>query len=289
MVKLTMLNSMASADFTASLDQQKIWGIEVLDLKNCIFGKSVIDLSEEEAKAADAEIRKRGMSVYCLSTDLFHDDLEKGEAAFATEHLAKVERILAVAEILKPRVIRLLSARYRRGGGEPNSMKHILRHAPWLMNMYRRAVDEIAAAGYQATIENEWNSNIFASPDEIVAFFRELDREGKAFFTYDVQNLWTMGTFPSLEVYRTLSPYIGYFHLKGGMRGDAGDALEWKSALEDASWPVRELLREVVRDGVSPVICLNPSHGKERDGYDYANMTARDLDFVNRLIREVTE
>jgi hypothetical protein len=34
---------------------------------------------------------------------------------------------------------------------------------------------------------------------------------------------------------------------------------------------------------VSPVICLNPSHGAKKDGYDYSNITERDVKFVQRV------
>ena len=36
----------------------------------------------------------------------------------------------------------------------------------------------------------------------------------------------------------------------------------------------------VAADGVSDVICLNPSHGKPKDGYDYTDVVERDLDFL---------
>jgi hypothetical protein len=57
--------------------------------------------------------------------------------------------------------------------------------------------------------------------------------------------------------------------------------------LEDASWPVVEITQQVVMDGVAPVICLNGSHGEAKAGYDYNNMTKRDLDFIRRAIPEI--
>ena len=37
-------------------------------------------------------------------------------------------------------------------------------------------------------------------------------------------------------------------------------------------------------DGVTDVICLNPSHGERKERYDYSSITKRDLDFVRRAI-----
>jgi hypothetical protein len=95
------------------------------------------------------------------------------------------------------------------------------------------------------------------------AFFRALGSDCGASFTWDIQNLWSMGTPPSPEVYEQLTPFIGYVHLKGGQAGEDG-ALRWRSSLREATWPVAEITARVVADGVSPVICLNPSHGAPR-------------------------
>jgi len=97
MVKLAMLNAMASADFAQSLDVQQSLGIDTLDLKDHIFGKSVADLSLAEAAAAAALIKPRGMSVYCLSTQLFHDDPGKGEAALIRGNLSRLDHLIEVA------------------------------------------------------------------------------------------------------------------------------------------------------------------------------------------------
>jgi len=33
---------------------------------------------------------------------------------------------------------------------------------------------------------------------------------------------------------------------------------------------------------VSPVLCLNSSHGVAKGGYDYSNVAKRDLDFLRQ-------
>ena len=278
-----MLNSMAGKEFLEALDRFAEWGLEVVDLKDHIFHKTIGELTEAEADAAADALRQRKLGVYCFSTGLFHDEIEKGEAYFRTHHLDRVAGIVKCAERLRPTMIRLLAARYSPED-DSDSMNFIRRKAPWLIPLYREAIDIIHAAGFQATIENESHNCIFSEPGEIIGFFDELDRSGKVHFTYDVQNLWQMGTFPSMRVYEALRPLIGFLHLKGGQHGADGTALEWKSALEDASWPVADIVKQAVRDGVSPVICLNPSHGKVKDGYNYDRMPQRDLDFAKSII-----
>jgi hypothetical protein len=99
-----------------------------------------------------------------------------------------------------------------------------------------------------------------------------------------VRNLWECGTLPSLEVYEVLKPLIGYVRLKGGQHGPTSASLRFRSALEDASWPVAEIVARIVKDGVSPVICLNPSQGMAKPGCNYDRLTERDLAFARTLV-----
>jgi hypothetical protein len=283
--QITMLNGMAGSDFHQALDQFAAWGLEHVDLKNGIYGKSIEALSDSEANAATAALHERGLNAYCFSTELFHDDLEKGEEHFRQQHLSKIDRAIQVAERMRPNMIRLLSARTTKRLSLQNSTDYILAEHPWLIALYQEAIDRIHGAGFQVTIENEAHSCIWSTPEEIITFYEALGRQDKVHYTYDVQNLWQMGTYPSLEVYRKLRPLIGFLHLKGGQQGEEGNALVWKSTLEEASWPVAELTAEAIRDGVSPVICLNPSHGKPMEGRSYTY--EQDLHYLKQLIEQV--
>ena len=282
-VKFTMLNSMADADFNLALEKLARWRIDVLDLKDSIFGRSVADLTDEEAVRAHELISAKSMSVHCLSTGLFGGDIERGEAAFEKDR-AGVARIIEIARILRPHFIRLMSASSSRRADIADSASHIAKNCPWLPGLYGEAIDAIAGAGFAVTIENGIGGSIFSNPPEIVRFFEMLGAEDRVSLTWDVQNLWLEGTFPSLEVYRALKPLIGYVHFKGGMAEAGGSALRWLSTLEDASWPVLEILREVASDSTSPVVCLNDPHGDPQPGYEVGGIARRDLAFLRRSI-----
>jgi len=64
---VTILNSMAGADFEKELDQHVAWNIELLDLKDAIFGKGIAELTLEEAERAAKLIQARSLSVYCFN------------------------------------------------------------------------------------------------------------------------------------------------------------------------------------------------------------------------------
>jgi sugar phosphate isomerase/epimerase len=285
MVQVTMLNNMVDADFITALDKHVSWGIQVLDLKQGIFGKTLLDLTLAEAEQAAAAIAERDLSVYCFSTELFHGEVEQGEAFFRTTYLDKIDHLLDLAQILKPTVIRLLSAKTKCRNEITDSTLYILKTHDWLIPMYQEAIDRIAEASFEVTIENECSANLFATTKEIIDFFRVIDREDRVYFTYDVQNLWQMGTYPTLSVYRELAPVIGFYHVKGGQKDEGSDKLIWKSSLADASWPVAEMTLQVIADGRSPVICINPSHGITKPGYNYEEVYQRDLAFITNIIQ----
>ena len=286
-VSLTLLNGMAGFEFERALDQHLAWGIRLLDLKDCIFGKSIQDLTDEEVVLAHTMVSERRLQVATLSTTLFHPDVERGEAFFAETQLAHVARVVDLARVLRPRCIRLLAAQTQRRKELTGSTEYLQAQHPWLIPMYGAAVDRIHAAGFLTVIENEVDRCIWSRPPEIVGFFEALGRAKKVGFMWDIQNLWEMGTFPSLPLYQALRPLIAQIHVKGGMAEFPGGRLKWRSTLADASWPVLDILRAVVRDGVSPVICLNPSHGAPQPGYDYANEVQRDIEFMRGSIPEI--
>ena len=285
--QLTMLNSMGGRDFAQALDRHVEWGIRILDLKDSIFGKGVIDLTDEELPRAKLLIDQRGLRTYCLSTALFHGEVEQGNEAFVRESIAKVDRAIEIARVLRPRFIRLLAAQTRSRRQITHTTQYLRANCPWVIPAYRAAVERIHAAGFEATIENEVGGCIWSRPQEVLSFFDELGLSEAVSFTWDIQNLWQMGTPPSLEVYEALKPMIGFVHVKGGQSQTPLGPLKWSSALADASWPVVEILRKVVADGVTDAICVNPSHGAAKPGYDYSNVHKRDIDFLRREIPEI--
>lgn len=289
MVKLTMLNVMADRDFSASLRRQKAWGIEWLDLRDAIYGNRLAALDIAGAERARHEIDESGCQVYCLSTSVFYDKVEKGEAHFRQAHLAQLAHVLTLAPILRPKLIRLNGAHLpTRPDGEAR-IDVLERDFPWVVDVYREAVDRIVDAGFTPTIENEAGTCFLSEASDFTGFFDRLDRKGRVLLTWDVVNQWATGVFPTAAIYQELKPLIGYYHVKGGAGAVGGPAaLAWNVTLEEASWPVLALTRQVVADGVSPVICLNPpQHGAAVPDYDYESVAERDLDYLRRNVEGI--
>lgn len=284
-IQLTLLNSMAGHEFEPALDTHVAWGVALLDLKDRIYGKAIAELTLDEARRAAGQIAERELKVYAFSTHLFGSEVEEGEVAFTKRNLHPLAHVLDLARILKPTFIRLLGAQTRRRKDLPDAVAYLQAEQPWVLPAYRQAVDEIHGAGFRCCIENEVGGTIFSSVREVRSFFEALDRRKAARFTWDIQNFWQLGVFPSLEVYHELKEWIGFVHLKGGQTeppGTPGVPLRWRAGLADASWPVREIMGQVLADGVSPVWCVNPSHGEAKPGYDYQGLYRRDLEFLRK-------
>ena len=277
---LTVLNSMAGQEFEKALEQHLLWGLSAMDLKDHVLGKQIMDLRDFELEQAADIIEDRDLTVYCLSTNLFDDEVEDGKNAFVERHVKRVDRAIRVAQVFDPNLIRLIAPRSRNRSNVPDGVVYLQKEHDWLIPFYMDAIEKLYEAGFNVTIENEARGSLLANAEETLTFFDLLGFDSEVCFTWDIQNMWQMGSYPSLELYEQLKPVIGYVHLKGGQSDGNGNELMWKSSLEDASWPIVEIVSQVVEDGVSPVICLNPSHGKEKPGYDYRFMVQRDLEFL---------
>lgn len=288
MAQLTMLNSMAAADFEESLKVHQEWGVKWLDLRDEIYGKWVKDLDVETAKKAKAAIDAAGLKVFCVSTSTFFEDIANGESVFREKHLEQLKKTIEVAKVFEPVVVRIIAAQLPERQEGENSIDLVKEKYPWIVDVYREALQLIHDAGMTPTIENEAFKCFLSQPNEFIEFFEWLDRPEIAHLTWDVQNQWATGVFPTLDVYKTLKPLIHYYHVKGGQTDGPTDKLVWNVALEDASWPVAEISQAVVDDGVSEVICLNPAqHGEPKPGYNYDGLVKRDLDFMRTAVKGI--
>ena len=297
MTDLTMLAEMMNRDLDAAVGQLTVLNIRHLDLKNHVFDRSIDDLDEERRQRLAALVERTGTRVYCFSSTLAHRNVsEVGEREFRQSLETGIGNMVETARSVRPAKVRLLACEFAERAEYVDATVYLDEHAPWVYAAYRDAIDQIESAGLAATIENEPNT-ILSNPAETVAFFARLDRP-RATFTWDVQNMWQSGTYPSLGVYRTLRPVTDYVHLKGGRAGSGAPRdLAFRCPLEEASWPVREVVAEVLADGASPVICLNSSHGAVADDYELAALAGtpemvraealRDVAFLRATFQEI--
>ncbi len=278
-----MLNNMAGPDLPAALDRHVQLGLRLVDLKDAIWGRKVEELDDEQAARAAGLIQERGLAVHCLSSALGWTDINIGETAWRDGQEKLLDNVLRVARTLQPRYVRVLAV---RAGAVEQSERWSFHEAsaahPWFPAAYAALVRRIVDAGFLACVENEARHCVLGTPEDVVDFFsalRPLLKGAACDYIWDVQNMWQMGTFPTLAVYEKLAPGLRLLHLKGGQADGLGRLAE-ASTLRTASWPVRSILLAVHRAGTVDVICLNPSHGRRPSSYDIWGAVQDDIAFL---------
>lgn len=286
-VHLTLLSSILGGDFSLALERQKSIGIRFLDLKDGLWGHTIEQLSPQQSARARALINDHEMQIHCFSTSIGHTSLESNtsESEFRARGEPSLENAIRVAQVMRPQVLRLLAPRLSPTPDE-TAVQRLEREFPWVIGVYRDWVDKITDAGFGVLIENEARGCSLGSVADVQRFFEALSRP-RARYIWDVQNLWQSGTFPTLEFYEQLRPLIGAVHLKGGRSGEDERTLEWAAPLDEASWPVLDIVRAVARDGVAPFVCLNPSHGQRPPNWDGWEVAQREVAWLRREVREI--
>lgn len=287
-VKLTMLCNMASKDFREAVERFVELGLTTMDLKRGLFGKSVQELTVAEAGNVKQIATAAGLDITCLSSAIFGHKPDADKDPFCRQNFARLDHLLDVAEVLQPTFIRLLAPGLPEGADRADMPAFLAAEYPWLYDAYRQAARSILDRGFTPTIENEGDS-IFTDPASTAAFFDTLGLNDQLKLTWDVQNMWLGGGhLPTLDDCDTLRPYLGYLHLKGGMgSSEEPDRLVYASTLEDAHWPVRATVERIIGFGVSPVICLNSSHGKWREAAGHAQENVRNIAFLRASFPEI--
>lgn len=298
MTELTVLTEMMDPDLERAVDALSALGIYWLDLKGGVFGKAIEELNEADAERLARLLERTGAAVWCFSSVLGHWCVDASDKeAFQKRLLSGCRRLARLAKIVRPRFVRLLACSFSARLNTGNSIAWLADSTPWVFTAYRDAVELLAREGLDATIENEPGS-VLASVEEVQGFFDRIACSELVSFTWDIQNMWKSGTFPTLDVYNSLRSLIRYVHLKGGRAlGDDPHVMTHRSTLDRADWPVEAIVSAVITDGVSPVLCLNCSHGPMADDDELAYLwgspqlvaeeARRDIAYLRRTFTEV--
>jgi sugar phosphate isomerase/epimerase len=295
MYSLTMLTEIMGTNTEAAVSRLSSLGINELDLKGDVFGRQIEDLDEPRRERLAELVDRTGARVHCFSSSLGSEDVGTvGERAYRERLERGVVNLLETLDYVRPRLVRLLGCGAAGRASDP--LETLDKSAPWIYDAYREAIGALAGARVGVTIENEPES-ILSEPAAVPAFFNRLDLPDEVGFTWDVQNMWAAGTFPTIAVYEQLQPLIDYVHLKGGRGSPAAPrTLVYRAPLEDAAWPVAELVGRVLLDGVSPVLCINPSGGATPESYSYggedrpgmwAAEAIADVDYLRRTFKSI--
>lgn len=213
-----------SADLSSALDVLEREEIRHVDLRG-VWGKNVIDLSDEQAASAQQMLKARGFTVTALSTPIGKTPIT---ADFAPE-LARCARALELAQRFEAphmRVFSFYASEDEARQDRPEAVRR-LRHLCELAQPY----------GVVLAHENEEAGFCFWRPEECAALHRELPDSFRALF--EPCSFAVVGYDPYVDALPLLRPYIAYVHVRDTPRGTnhytvAGEGdVRWRDILSD--------------------------------------------------------
>ncbi len=163
-------------DFPETLPILKSWGLEHVDLRNRVFGKTFSDLSVDEIKKVKGLLDDHGMKVGCLQSYLAKDHLP--DADVRKSEAERLEKIISIADALDCHLARSFffwqPGRKNHGrilpeeeSGQLTEKKELLEQ---VVEYYRPLAERAQQAGLQLAFEN-----CDVTPPEIFTFLDAMD------------------------------------------------------------------------------------------------------------------
>lgn len=203
MVKLSGFADEISPDLAVQLDTLEDLKIQYLELRG-VWGKNVLELTDDELAQVKAELDRRGMGVSALGSPI-------GKAPIGSnfdEYRPLVQHAIDVAKLLETSYIRMFSFYPDDPDGDRSEV----------MRRMQAMVDMAAASGVTMLHENE--KGIYGEQPERCLDLHQTIRGDNFWATFDPANFVQAGVKPYDRAYPLLKPYIAYFHIKDAVMAD---------------------------------------------------------------------
>ncbi len=244
--KISGFSDEITDDFAAQLDAMREIGIEHVEVRSlALDGKPkavIVDLTEDELRAAKRELDSRGMRVSAIGSPIgkimVTDDFES--------HLERFKGALRAADIFETSYIRMFSFFIPEGEDPARHRDEVMRRLQALCAAARQHRSDILLLH-----ENE--SDIYGdNPERCKDIFESVGADNLR-LTLDPANFVACGVKPYTEAYPALKPWLHYVHVKDKESPKGKVVVAGEGAAE---W--RELLGALKADGYSGFFSLEP-------------------------------
>ena len=243
-----------------------------------VYGKNIVDLSNQELDQLLSEVEKRGLFISCLASPVFKCALDPSRAVasgdtFGQEeesleaHFSKLNRMFEIAKLLKTNKIRIFS--FWREKNPSHYEDEVIEHL-------KKAAGIAAEAKCILLLENEGSCN--------GGFSHEVARIVQNVNSPNLKALWDPGNeahggrsaFP--EGYQEIKDLIGHVHLKDALieKGDPKCV-----PIGEGEVPFVDQLQALQNDGYTGLFTIEthyiPEGGTAMDG---TNMTLQGLNNI---------
>jgi 3-dehydroshikimate dehydratase len=192
MVKLSGFADEISPDLQVQLDTLDSLQIRFLELRG-VWGKNVLDLTDEELDTVRKELRSRGVGVSAIGSPIGKVGIDSDFAGYRP----RVQRAIDVANRMESPYIRMFS--FYCGDRDEDR-------------------DEVMRRMQSMVHENE--KGIYGERPDRCLDLHQAVRSDSFGATFDPANFVQAGVRPYDEAYPLLEPYILYFHIKDAVMGE---------------------------------------------------------------------
>ena len=232
-----------ATDLESQLQTLNDLNIPGLELR-AAWGTNVLKLTDEQVQQVKQLCAAAGVSILCLGSPLgkspLVDPIEK--------ELDNLRRIMAIGDMLGTKNIRIFSFY----PPDTSTNAHYDQHVDQAADRLRQMAAVAAEGDFLLLLENE-KDIIGDTAARCLALLQKVDHPALRFI-WDPANFVQVGEANQVnEHWDTLSPYIGYIHIKDALL-DSGQV----KAAGEGDGQVKELLVKLVDSGYQGVLALEP-------------------------------
>ncbi len=262
-----------ATDLDEQLDIMLQYGVKYLDLRG-VWGKNVLDLTNDELKKIDIALRARQMGVSCVASPIGKISIN---APFEPE-LARLERALEIADWVGSSYIRIFSFYMPPEEGSAAFSKYRTE----VMRRLTKFAEASQPWGMILLHENE--KGIYGDTAErCLDIIKEIG-SGNLRVLFDPANFVQVGDKPFTTAYPLLDPHLTYLHIKDAY-ADTGK--ETVAGAGDGE--VEQLLRALWERGYQGYLGLEPhlSDSGQFSGYSGPQKFAEAVNALKQLLARI--
>ena len=280
MIKTSIFNDEVSHNFIEALDLMSSWGQETIDLREHIFGETVIDdMSDAQRDELLNILSRYRFEIGCIGTRKLIADPDAEKNSMIT----LLKRLIITAKAVRTNYIRICTFA-PRPEDEELRQKMLISAVP----LMRELAEISAAEGITLLLENK-PSSITNRGSEMADFLSKVNHPAvKA--QWDAVNSWIGGYYNFEQDYNNCKDFIGSVHLKGAMGNKANRTLYDRGGVMGRDEvPHNEIVERLVKDGFKGNITLDlsvSSVNREEFSMTNAEICRVSLEYTKELIRE---
>ena len=268
MVILTGFADEISHDLEEQLNVLESEGIRHLELRG-VWGKNVLDLTEEDAARVKARLDERGFRVSSIGSPLGKIKITDDFAP----HYEKARYAVKLAQFFEAPFIRTFSFYIPRGEADT--------YRDEVMNRMRAITSLGEEAGVIFVHENE--SHIYGDIGERCQDLLDTIQSSSLKAAFDPANFVQCHVKPMSEAYPLLKDHIAYIHIKDAIMG-SGKVVP----AGHGDGEVSELIQQLIATGYEGFLSLEPHlHAKdEYEGLSRAELFIVAVRALKKLLKE---